>query len=126
MATIRPEITGRASGEHQLVLRRRAPPYAKTRFRTLDDLEPLAVSPRQACRLLNVGITYLYDLINNNELESYLEGRARKITMKSIRARHERQFAGARGAIVTTETAQPRRRGRPRKLSTSEARHDHR
>jgi excisionase family DNA binding protein len=116
MATIRPEITGRASGEHQLVLRRRAPPYAKTRFRTLDDLEPLAVSPQQACRLLNVGITYLYGLINNNELESYLEGRrARKITMRSIRARQERQLAAARGAIVTTETAQPRRRGRPPK-----------
>ena len=120
MATIRPEITGRSIGEQQLVPRRRSQPYAKTRSRTLDDLEPLAVSPRQASRLLNVGITYLYDLINNNELESYLEGRARKITMKGIRARQERQLAAARGTDLTTEAAQPRRRGRPLKASAKD------
>jgi excisionase family DNA binding protein len=81
------------------------------------------VSPRQACRLLNVGITYLYGLINNNELESYLEGRrARRITMRSIRARQERQLGAARGAVITTETAQPRRRVRPPKASAKVAR----
>jgi hypothetical protein len=97
MSSLRPEVTFRTSD---------------------DDLEPLAVSPRQACRLINVGITYLYDLINNNELESYVEGRrARKITMRSIRARQERLLAAARGAVVTTETAQPRRRGRPPKMA---------
>jgi hypothetical protein len=84
-----------------------------------DDLEPLAVSPRQTRRLLNIGNTYLYKLLNNGELESYWEGRSRKVTMQSIRARHERQLAAARGAAATTETA--RRRGRPRKLSASEA-----
>jgi excisionase family DNA binding protein len=110
MATIRPEVTGRASGA----------PRAKTKFRTLDTPEPLAVSPRQACQLLNVGNTYLYDLINNDELESYLEGRARKITMRSIRARHERQLAVARGTDLTTEAAQPRRRGRPLKASAKD------
>jgi len=89
-----------------------------------DNLEPLAVSPRQACQLINVGITYLYDLINNDELESYLEGRSRKITMRSIRARQERQLAAARRA---TETAHTRRRGRgrgrgrPPKLPANEA-----
>jgi hypothetical protein len=101
MSSLRPEITSHASG---------------------DGLEPLAVSPRQACRLLNVGITYLYGLINNNELESYLEGHARKITMKSIHARQERLLAAARGAVITTETAQPRRRGRPRKTVENEVR----
>jgi excisionase family DNA binding protein len=87
-----------------------------------DDFEPLAVSPRQACQLINVGITYLYDLINNGELESYLEGRSRKITMRSIRARQDRQLAAARGAIVTTEAAQPCRRGRPRKTVAHQVR----
>jgi excisionase family DNA binding protein len=72
MSSLRPEITGSAS-----------------------DLEPLAVSPRQACRLLNLGNTRLYQLIGNGELESYREGRARKITMHSIRARHERQLAAS-------------------------------
>ena len=72
MSSLHPGVTGRASG---------------------DDLEPLAVSPRPACRLLNIGNTYLYGLINNDELETYLEGGARKITMRSIRARQERQLA---------------------------------
>src|SRR5262245_52702060 len=81
-----------------------------------DDFEPLAVSPRQACLLLNVGITYLYDLINNSELESYLEGRARKITMRSIRSRCERLLALARGTNAAEPASQPRRRGRPPNL----------
>ena len=100
MTTIRPDITGAASGEH---------------------LEPLAVSPRQACVLLNVGNTRLYQLIGKRELESYQEGRARKITMRSIRARHERQLAAACGSDLATEAAQRRRRGRPRKQPAAEA-----
>ena len=98
MSSLHPGVTGRASG---------------------DDLKPLAVSPREACRLLNVGNTYLYKLLNNGELESYWEGKSRKITTQSIRARHERQLAAAHGAEAVE---QPRRRGRPRKLPANEAR----
>jgi excisionase family DNA binding protein len=87
MATIRAEITGR------------------------DDLEPLAVSPRQACRLLGVGNTRLYELINAGELDSYLDGRMRRITMDSIRARLARLLARA----ADTKIEGPRRRGRPQK-----------
>ena len=85
--TLRPEITGRV-------------------------IEPLGVSPRQAGQLLNIGNTRTWQLMRSGQLETYREGRSRKITMRSIRARHERQLAAARAA---TETAQPRRRGRPRK-----------
>jgi excisionase family DNA binding protein len=81
-------------------------------------LEPLAVSPRRACVLIDVGNTRLYELIRDGELESYREGRARKITMQSIRARHARQLAAA---VATQAEPQPRRRGRPRKLPRSEA-----
>jgi hypothetical protein len=51
------------------------------------ELEPLAVSPRQACSLLNIGNTRLYQLLGARELDSYNEGRTRKITMASIKAR---------------------------------------
>lgn len=57
------------------------------------DLEPLAVTPREACRLLSIGNTRLYELIAAGELESYLDGRARRITMESIRARVARLLA---------------------------------
>jgi excisionase family DNA binding protein len=50
----------------------------------------LAVSPKDACRVLDVGLTKLYELLNDGELESYLEGRRRKITTASIRARVRR------------------------------------
>jgi excisionase family DNA binding protein len=93
MPTIHPGITGRKGGS---------------------DLEPLSVSPRQACLLLGVGNTRLYQLIRDGELSTYHEGRARRITMESIRARVSR-LAG-RNSSSTTPT--PRRRGRPRKSST--------
>jgi hypothetical protein len=75
-------------------------------------IEPLGVSPRQAGQLLNIGNTRVWELIGSGDLESYKEGRSRKITMRSIRARHARQVAEA-----TSAATQPtvRRRGRPRK-----------
>jgi excisionase family DNA binding protein len=95
MATIHPGITGRRSGvaDHQF--------------------EPLVVSPRQACLLLGIGNTRLYQLIGNGELETYRDGRARRITMQSIRDRLARLIAAA-GATGVIEGASPRRRGRSR------------
>jgi excisionase family DNA binding protein len=76
-----------------------------------NEIEPLAVSPRQACRLLGIGNTRLYQLIGKGDLVSYREGRARRITMVSIRAR----VAHLAGSDNTSAVPQPRRRGRPRK-----------
>jgi excisionase family DNA binding protein len=91
MATIHPENTSRVTGAH--------------------NVEPLAVSPRQACFLLSVGNTRLYELIRAGELQAYYEGRARRITMDSIRARLARLLACA----ADTKIERPRRRGRPQK-----------
>jgi excisionase family DNA binding protein len=73
MKTIRGEVTGRAIGKY---------------------VEPLAVSPRQACLLLGIGNTRLYELIRDRELVTYREGRARRITMESIHARVARLTGG--------------------------------
>jgi excisionase family DNA binding protein len=75
------------------------------------DLEPLSVSPRRACLLLGVGNTRLYQLIRDGELSTYHEGRARRITMESIRARVSR-LAGRKD---NSANPPPRRRGRPSK-----------
>jgi len=74
--------------------------------------EPLVVGPREASRLLGVGNTRLYELIAAGELETYLDGRSRRITMASIRARVARLLAAA-GAGTTA--LQSGRRGRARK-----------
>lgn len=46
---------------------------------------PLAVSPAEACRLLGVGRTYLYELIQTGELRSVRLGKRRLIPVDAIR-----------------------------------------
>jgi excisionase family DNA binding protein len=45
---------------------------------------PLAVKPRRACELLDVGLTRLYELLNAGEIVGYTDGRSRKIVVQSI------------------------------------------
>jgi|SRR5215475_7155202 len=47
--------------------------------------EPLVVSPKVARTMLNCSNTRIYELINAGEVESFLIGRSRKITIESIR-----------------------------------------
>lgn len=51
------------------------------------DVEPLVVNPRDACRLLGCGLTRLYELIDAGEVESFRDGRSRRVTVQSIKAR---------------------------------------
>ena len=92
MTTLDPEITGLVSGK---------------------TVEPLLVRPAEAWKMLGCGNTYGYELINTRQLDSFLDGKARKITVASI----HRYIARKLGAATITEAApQPRRRGRPRKV----------
>jgi hypothetical protein len=59
------------------------------------ELEPLVVSPKVAKYLLGIGTTKLWELIGTGELESYLDGASRRITLASIKARVARQLAAA-------------------------------
>ena len=60
---------------------------------TDDNPQPLVVRPRVAWRLLDCGNAYGYRLIAAGELESYRDGRARKITVKSIHRYIKRRLA---------------------------------
>jgi excisionase family DNA binding protein len=53
---------------------------------------PLVVRPRDACRMLSIGLTRLYELLQAGELESYRSGRSRRISVVSIHAYVERQI----------------------------------
>jgi excisionase family DNA binding protein len=59
---------------------------------------PLVVKPRGACELLDCGVTRIYELIADGELESFLDGRSRKITVKSIERYIERRLAASKEA----------------------------
>ena len=72
--------------------------------------ERLVVSPKRARYLLDVGNTRLYELLAANELDSFLDGRSRKITVESIRRYVSRR--------LSTYLGQERR-----SLSDSEASH---
>ena len=48
--------------------------------------ERLCVRPRIAEELLSIGHKQLYELLGRGELESFKEGKARKITLASIEA----------------------------------------
>jgi hypothetical protein len=76
------------------------------------DEQRIVVSPRRAMHMLDCGKTHLYDLIGNGELDSYLDGSSRKITVQSIHRHIERRLTqhGSKGAV-------PPRRGRPCKKS---------
>jgi excisionase family DNA binding protein len=60
-----------------------------------DFSRPLVVSPRQACQLLSVGLTRLYELLKAGELDSFLVGRSRRVTLASIHAYIELHRAAA-------------------------------
>ena len=55
----------------------------------------IVVSPRRACHMLDCGSTRLYQLLAAGELESFLDGRSRKITVASIRRYVERRVSTA-------------------------------
>ena len=59
----------------------------------LSDCERLVVSPRRARHMLDCGNTRLYELLKNQELVSYLDGRSRKITVELIRLYITRRLA---------------------------------
>jgi excisionase family DNA binding protein len=61
-------------------------------------LEPLVVPPKVAWRLLGCGNTHGYQLIANGELQSYTDGRSRRITMASIQEYIARRIHSADAA----------------------------
>jgi helix-turn-helix protein len=68
-----------------------------------DSDAPLVATPNQAMKKLQIARAKLYELINSDppELQSYTEGRSRRITVESIDAYIKRRLA-----------AEARRRGR--------------
>jgi hypothetical protein len=80
--------------------------------------EPIVVKPKVACIMLGCGITRLYELLAAGELESFLDGRNRKITVASIRSYVTRRLGRTPAAVATPPR---RRRGRPRKHAADTA-----
>jgi excisionase family DNA binding protein len=67
----------------------------------------LVTSPTGACYMLNCEKDYLYGLLNSGEIESYMDGRSRKVVIASIerhiarRLKASKQFQRARYPVRT-------------------------
>jgi hypothetical protein len=79
----------------------------------------LVVRPKVAWKMLDCGVTHGYALIAKGEIESFLDGRSRKIIVESIHRYIARRLALANKNTnlqpPVDEDTKPRRgRGRPR------------
>ena len=72
----------------------------------LDD-QPLVVSPKKAAFLLDCGLDAVYAHIRQGQLESYLEGQRRKITVRSIQALIAKRLADAGSAFQRSSRIPP-------------------
>lgn len=54
---------------------------------------PLAVKPKVAWNIIGCGSTHGYELLKQGELESFRDGKSRKILVSSIHAYIERRLA---------------------------------
>src|SRR5690348_7737509 len=74
----------------------------------------LVVGPARACKILNTGMTRLYELLAAGELVSYRDGSRRQITVKSIQDYVDHQLAvtdaPSFGDVTAATEARQRRR----------------
>jgi hypothetical protein len=82
------------------------------------DVGPLVVKPKVAWQMLACSNTRGYELLAAGALDSFLDGRSRKITVESIHRYIAQRVASTQG--TTAQSKSPRRkRGRPRKPSSA-------
>jgi excisionase family DNA binding protein len=62
-------------------------------------IEPRVTDVTGGCKRANVGKDRFYELLNSGEIESYLDGRARKVLLASVDAYIDRQIAQSRGSF---------------------------
>jgi excisionase family DNA binding protein len=54
------------------------------------------LSVKETCERLSCSVPFVYDLVNSGEIESYNQGRYRKIIESSVAAYQQRQLAAER------------------------------
>ena len=67
--------------------------HGQRQMTSTETIEPLAVRPKAAWRMLGCGNSHGYELLARGELESFTDGAARKITVDSIKRYIARRLA---------------------------------
>jgi hypothetical protein len=68
------------------------------------EIEPLAVAPKVAWKLLSISNTHGYELLAKGLLDSFLVGRSRRITIRSIHNLVDRLVADQKRLPTKTQT----------------------
>ena len=85
------------------------------------DFEPLVVKPKVAWKMLACSNTRGYELLAAGQLDSFLDGRSRKITVASIHRFIAQRVASTRS--TTAQSQSPRRKRAEARRDTSAAQH---
>jgi len=62
-------------------------------------IEPRITDVDGGCKRANVGKDRFYELLKSGEIESYLDGRSRKVLLASVDAYIDRQIAQSKGSF---------------------------
>jgi excisionase family DNA binding protein len=93
----------------------------QTTAQRLAAITPLVVSPREAARMLSLGVWRVYKLMKAGELASYEHGRSRRITVASIHEYIARRVATASANGWQQWPFNPARRRQERQASRERA-----
>jgi excisionase family DNA binding protein len=72
-------------------------------------IEPRVTDVDGGCKRAQVGKDRFYQLLHTGEIESYLDGRSRKVVLASVDAYIDRQIAESRGSFQRARY--PKQRG---------------
>jgi hypothetical protein len=86
-----------------------------------DTVEPLVVRVPQARIMLGYGTDKVYELMRSGELEHFLDGRSRRITVASIKAHIERRLRAQESPATNSQLGAEARASRKRRLSAKRA-----
>ena len=87
----------------------------------MDKIEPrpIAIPPKEVCRLLRYGPTRIYKMIRDGELESFIDGGSRRVLTSSVDAYVERRLAASKGPPRENPSRRRGGPGRPRKVTAA-------
>ena len=87
----------------------------------MDKIEPrpIAIPPKEVCRLLRYGPTRVYKMIRDRELESFIDGGSRRVLTTSVDAYVQRRLAASHGTPRENPSKRRGGPGRPRKVTVA-------
>ena len=79
----------------------------------------IAIPPKEVGEQLRYGMTRIYKMIRDGELQSFIDGGSRRVLTSSVDAYVERRLAASKGPPRENPSKRRGGPGRPRKVTTT-------